>query len=162
MHFSRAQSCPMSAREDAEQFGELFAALYHRFHRHDPVGDWQPSPEALALMEHLSRSGPLTVREAERHFQRSQAATSELLTRLEKRGLLERVADERDRRRTLVWLSELGLRVWRESRRVLDVDRLSRTMNTLSAKQRSQLLHSFRELLDRGVRPHHPPRPEET
>ena len=54
----------MSARDDAQRFGELFAALFHRFHRHDPVDFWQPSPEALALLEHLSRTGPLTVREA--------------------------------------------------------------------------------------------------
>jgi hypothetical protein len=67
---------PMCARDDARRFGELFAALFHRFHRHDSVDGWQPSPESLALMEHLSRTGPLTVREAEGHFGRSQAATS--------------------------------------------------------------------------------------
>ncbi len=99
----------MSTRDDALRFSELFSALYRHFHRRDPVAGWQPSPEALGLLEHLSQSGPLTVGEAARHFARSQAATSELISRLEARGVLERSPDARDARRSLVWLSERGL-----------------------------------------------------
>ena len=93
----------MELRDEAERFGELFAAVFHRYHRHDPVDGWLPSTETLALMEHLAGTGPLTVREAGQHFGRSQAATSELFARLERRGLIERRADERDRRRTLIY-----------------------------------------------------------
>ena len=123
----------MTARDDAERFGELFAALFHRYHRSDPVVGWRPSPEALALLDHLSRTGPLTV---------------ELLQRLERRGLLERRRDERDRRRTLVWLSEVGLETWRESRRVLDLDRLTAALERRSAAQRKQLIEGLAELLE--------------
>ena len=109
----------MTPEQAAARFVDLFHQVYLRFHDRRPARDRALSLEAMAVLEHLSRTGPLTVTETARHLGRSQAATSEILARLERRGLLATFADERDRRRHLVWLSDAGLAAWRRSQRVL-------------------------------------------
>ena len=83
-----------AAREVAELYQECYLRLYQRL---DPRA-WRASQEALMMLQHLATTGPLTVTEAARHFDRSQASVSELVARLIRRGLLARMADERDRR----------------------------------------------------------------
>ena len=78
----------MDTASFAREFTELYRAVYVRFHRRDRVEAYRLSPESLAILRHLDASGPLTVKEAMRHFERSQSATSELISRLEKRGIL--------------------------------------------------------------------------
>ena len=64
---------------------------------------------------------------------------------------LERRPDERDRRRTLVWLSDTGLHTWRESRRVLAHERLESALDQLDPARRVALLEGLQALLDQPL-----------
>lgn len=138
----------MNSHETATRFVELFHHLYLRFYARHPPGEYQPSREALAVLEHLARTGPLTVTEAARHFERSQSAMSELLDRLEGRHLVERFPDQRDRRRHLVWLTGDGLDAWRRSSAILSVRRLEVVFERLPEEDRAGLLDRLDRLLN--------------
>lgn len=140
----------MSSQEDARRFGALFPRVFRRFRRRSPLGAYRPSPESLSVLQHLARTGPMTVREASAHFQRSQAATSEILARLERRGLLERMADERDRRRTLVYLTPKGEDVLEAESRVLSPRELGRAFGKLPGAVREGLIRGMEELVLAG------------
>jgi DNA-binding MarR family transcriptional regulator len=137
----------MDADRAAQTFAELFPALYRRFCRQIAPRAYEPSREALAILQHLTDAGPLTVTEAAQHMQRSQAAMSELLQRLVARGLLARLPDTRDRRRKLVWLTPAGQGVLAEARRVLSTDLLAAALQQLRPRQRRTLIESTRMLL---------------
>ena len=139
-----------SCRNDAARFAALFPELFHRFRRRSPLGSYRPSAESLAVLRHLSRTGPLTVREAAIHFERSQAATSEILARLEKRGLLDRMADERDRRRTLVYLTATGLEVVASESQVLAPAALEAAFAGLKPEIRRGLIRGMEALAGAG------------
>ena len=132
---------------ESATFAELFPAVYVHYCRRWKVDDYRPSHESAAILEHLMDSGPLTVTEAARHFGRSQAATSELLDRLRNRGLVDRIRDERDQRRHLIWLTKQGRDLTREIRRVLDPARLKRAFAKMTKAERRHLLEGMRALL---------------
>lgn len=136
----------MSSTADAARFQDLFRAIYLRFHRRQDPQQFRPSPEVLALLEHLLATGPLSIAEAAQHFTRSQAAMSEIVTRLEERGLLARMPDDRDRRRHLVWLTEEGRRLHRESTHVLDEAELAAALARLDASACTALLTAMEHL----------------
>ena len=121
--------------------------LFQRFYRRLPVGAYQPTPEALAILNHLAQSGPLTVSEGMRHFRRSQSAMSEIVTRLETRGLVERMPDERDRRRILFWLTSRGREVLAESAQILSPPLLSEALEQMDIEQRQALIDGLQALL---------------
>jgi DNA-binding MarR family transcriptional regulator len=131
----------------AREFAELFPRIYARFCRRWAPGEYRPSAEAAAILEHLADAGPLTVTEAAAHFDRSQAATSELIARLERRGLVERMPDERDQRRHLVWLTKAGRATVADIRRVLDPARLAAAFARMSSNMRRELVAGMRALL---------------
>ena len=133
--------------QEARRFAELFPEVYAHFCRRWTPEEYRPSAEAAAVLEHLADIGPLTVTEAARHFGRSQAATSELLERLENRDLVERIPDERDRRRHLVWLTRTGKQLVKELRRVLDPTRLGRAFEKMTPDKRRELVAGMRALL---------------
>lgn len=137
----------MSSNDEAARFAGLYHDVFHRFARRSPLGAYRPSAESLAVLLHLKRTGPLTVREASLHFSRSQAATSEILGRLETRGLVERLADDRDRRRTLVYLTPTGLGVVEAESQVLSLEELRRSFGRLPAGVRRGLLEGMEALL---------------
>ncbi len=142
----------MGNSDIARAIVSAYSRLYLYFYRRrDPRG-FRPSPEAIAVMEHLRATGPLTVSEASLHLDRSQSAVSELLNRLVKRGLLDRIPDERDRRRTLVWLSKQGNALLEEEHQVLDIDRLERVLGSMTPVQREHLTEGLRALIDAAGR----------
>ena len=138
----------MDASSTVAQLTELYPEIYSAFYRRRDPRAYHPGPEAMALLEHLAATGPLTVQEAACHLDRSQSATSERLQSLIDRGLIERLADERDRRRHLHWLSETGEELWRRERAVLDQARLTRALERMSARHRRWLIEGMRALLD--------------
>src|SRR5262245_49844303 len=99
-----------SPRRIAEEIARIWPAIYLPLHaRTEPRSrQYRPTPESLGVLTHLAAAGPLTVTEAARHMRRAQSVMSDIVTRLERRGLLERMRDERDRRRVLVWLTPRG------------------------------------------------------
>jgi DNA-binding MarR family transcriptional regulator len=139
------------ADQDAKQFGELFPAVYLRFHRRD--GKQRELPSASrAVLHHLTLTGPLTIGEMAKHLERAQSVVSEIVEHLERDGLLERVRDPEDKRRTLVWLSDQGLGLLDREREVLSSELLARAMARMSPADRRALLRGMHALLaaDRG------------
>lgn len=91
----------------AGEFAELFRGVYLTFHRRDRPRSQLPHA-LLAVLEHLAHAGPFTVGEAAAHLSRAQSVVSEIVSHLERQGMLERVSGPADRRRTLVWLAGAG------------------------------------------------------
>lgn len=101
----------------AERFAESFHAVYLTFHRRDRPRSGLPGA-SRAVLEHLALAGPLTIGEAAAHMRRAQSVISEIVTHLERDGLLERESDPGDRRRTLIWLTAGGQEVLRRDRKL--------------------------------------------
>ncbi len=135
-----------AAHEAALDYGELFPAVYRRLHRRNGKDD-EPSGVAQAVLGHLAEAGPMTVGECARHFDRAQSVASDIVTGLERRGLLARVRDERDRRRTLVWLTDAGREAVAHLQDVLSHDLLGSALARMTADERSALLAGTRALV---------------
>jgi DNA-binding MarR family transcriptional regulator len=133
-------------RERAERFSELFRAVYLTFHRRDAPRSQLPGA-SRAVLEHLALAGPLTVGEAAAHLSRAQSVISEIVSHLERQGLLEREDDPADRRRTLIWLTPQGHETLRREREVLGVDLLARAMARLPPGQAGELIEGLRALV---------------
>ena len=134
-------------RARAERFADLFRAVYLTFHRRDEPRSQLPGA-SRAVLEHLALAGPLTVGEAAAHMSRAQSVISEIVTHLERQGLLEREDDPTDRRRTLIWLTAHGHEALRRDREVLSVDQLARAMARLPSGQADELIVGLRTLVD--------------
>jgi len=131
----------------AERFAELFRAVYLTFHRRDGPRS-QLASASRAVLEHLALAGPLTVGEAAAHLSRAQSVISEIVTHLERQGLLEREDDPADRRRTLIWLTPRGHDALRRDREVLGVDHLARALARMPRGQADELIAGLRVLVD--------------
>ncbi len=134
-------------RAQAERFADLFRAVYLTFHRRDGPRSQLPGA-SRAVLEHLALAGPLTVGEAAEHMSRAQSVISEIVSHLERQGLLEREDDPADRRRTLIWLTPLGHEALRHDREVLSVDMLADAMARLPPDQADELTAGLRTLVD--------------
>ena len=99
------------------------------------------------MLQHLVLAGPLTVGEMAVHLDRAQSVVSDIVTHLERDGLLEREADPADRRRTLVWLTESGRAALDRENRVLDLPLLASALEGLPAETAAALLAALRGLL---------------
>ncbi len=139
--------CVTGERAQAERFAELFRAVYLTFHRRDGPRGQLPGA-SRAVLEHLALAGPLTVGEAAAHMARAQSVISEIVTHLERQGLLEREDDPADRRRTLIWLTPDGHEALRRDREVLGVDHLARAMARLPPGRADDLIAGLRTLVD--------------
>ena len=137
-------------RAQAERFAEVFRAVYLTFHRRDGPRS-QLAGASRAVLEHLALAGPLTVGEAAKHLARAQSVISEIVTHLERQGLLEREDDPADRRRTLIWLTPGGHEALRRDREVLSVDDLARAMARLPRAQADDLIAGLRALVGQAV-----------
>jgi len=91
-------------------------------------------------------------------MRRAQSVISEIVTHLERDGLLERENDPGDRRRTLIWLTPAGHEALRRDHEVLGVDLLARAMARLPPGQADALNAAMRALTEcaqsDGVRPY--------
>jgi len=153
----------MSRREGpdaARAFCDLFPAVYLRFHRRDGKARELPSA-SRAVLQHLSVAGPLRIGELARHLERAQSVTSEIVEHLVRDGLLEKFRDTRDRRVSLVWLTEQGLAYLAQDREVLSVEQVGRAMSRLDPRTRRALLAGMQALLraDHDPAPALQPRP---
>lgn len=128
---------------------KLFTAIYLRLHARTEsrAKGYRPTPESLGVLMHLAASGPLTVTEAARHMRRSQSVMSEIVTRLERRGLLERMRDQRDRRRTLVWLTPSGQELLAKEQRVFAEELVTQAVDRMNPRDRGRLVDGMRALI---------------
>lgn len=141
---------------DAARFTELFSAVYLRFHRRDGKRSELPAA-SRAVLQHLSFSGPLTIGEMSQHLARAQSVVSEIVDGLEAKGLLERMRDERDRRRVLVWLTPGGHAALTRDREVLERAWVEAALERLHDDERTGLFRGLRALVH-AAHPH----PKET
>jgi DNA-binding MarR family transcriptional regulator len=130
----------------ARAYGALFPRVYLAFHRRDGK-ERELSGASRAVLMHLAQSGPLTVGECARHLDRAQSVVSEIVDQLEGHGLLARVRDEADRRRTLVWLTDEGRARLVEEQEVLSAGLLERAFAAMSSADRKKLLAATEALL---------------
>jgi DNA-binding MarR family transcriptional regulator len=135
------------ASDAAAAFGELFPAVYLRFHRRDDKRS-ELTGAARAVLQHLSIAGPLTVSEMARHLERAQSVVSEMTEGLVSRGWLERARDGKDRRRSLVWLTEAGAELLARDRDVLSRALLERAMAAMGEAELRGLLEGMRALVE--------------
>lgn len=136
----------------AERFAELFRAVYLTFHRRDGPRALLPGA-SRGVLEHLAMAGPLTVGEAAEHLNRAQSVVSDIVSHLERQGLLERERDPADRRRTLIWLTPTGHEALRRDREVLGVDLIARAMARMPAAEADALVTGLRTLIDLAEQP---------
>jgi DNA-binding MarR family transcriptional regulator len=133
----------------AEEVRRLYPAVYRRFHvrrQHLPGTDL--TPRMLGLLRHLAAAGPLTIGEQARHLGLSAATVTELLDRLESRRLVERMRDERDRRRVFVWLTSEGRRRAAAHPEVRESGLLASALARMGSTDRARLIAGLRALLD--------------
>jgi DNA-binding MarR family transcriptional regulator len=141
---------------DAREFESSFQHSYLRFHRRDGKRS-EISSASRGVLTHLALSGPLTVGEMSLHLDRAQSVVSELVSRLECKGLLARERDPANGRRTLVWLTDDGIAYLQRDREVLSIDLLSITMSRMDPEDRGALLRGLRALIAADSAPTTPP-----
>ncbi len=137
----------MDSQSATEVLLNVFPEIFQYTYRRKDPRQWRPTPETLAVLEHLAATGPLTVTEAARHFDRSQSAMSEMFDRIIARDLLARMADERDHRRHFVWLTPKGRDFLLEERRVLCPEKLGRALDRMTEDQRANLVAGLQALV---------------
>jgi len=130
----------------ATAVASLYPAVYRRARPAFDV-DTGITPKMVAAIQHLQLAGPLTVGEQAEHHGLSKSAMTELVDRLEQRGLVARMSDERDRRRVFVWLTDAGRHQAERSLQVLDVDVLTAATKHLGRTQRRHLVLGLRALV---------------
>ncbi len=97
------------AVHDAMEIARLYGEMWRRFQpRRQAISGAAVTPRMLSYLRHLAAAGPLTVGEQADHLGISRATATEVVNRLEAKGLVERMRDERDQRRVFVWLTERG------------------------------------------------------
>ncbi|HEX7492018.1 MAG TPA: MarR family winged helix-turn-helix transcriptional regulator [Candidatus Limnocylindrales bacterium] len=138
----------LSAAATARRVARLFPEVYRRYHWANRVqgADLPVTRRALEVLQHLAAGGPLTVGEQAEHLGLRRNSVSELLQRLEAKGLVARIRDERDERRVLVWLTDAGRDVVSRVGQVLAPDLIAQVMATLSPEERATVVRGV-ELL---------------
>jgi DNA-binding MarR family transcriptional regulator len=143
----------LSAKEATRRVARLFPEVFRRYHWAQRVrgADLPVTPRALEVLQHLSASGPLTVGEQAEHLGLRRNSVSELLQRLEAKGLVARIRDERDERRVLVWLTDAGRDVVSRVGQILAPDLIADVMATLSPADRATVVRGFELLAQAGA-----------
>jgi DNA-binding MarR family transcriptional regulator len=136
------------AVEAAGEIARLYAAMWRRFHSpKQRIVGFDVTPRMLGILRHLADAGPLTVGEQALHLGIGRATATELIDRLEAKGLVERMRDQRDQRRVFVWLTEGG------RQRVVDLagslldDPFVTAVAALPAETRRQIIDGLGALL---------------
>jgi DNA-binding MarR family transcriptional regulator len=149
------EAADLTAEQAAKRVARLLPEVYRRYHWANRVqgGDLPVTRRALEVLQHLSASGPLTVGEQAVHLGLRRNSVTELLQRLESKGLVARIRDERDERRVLVWLTEAGRNVVSRIGQVAAPDLIAQTMADLSPENRLLAVRGLELLASHEVEP---------
>jgi DNA-binding MarR family transcriptional regulator len=91
------------------EISRLYGEMWRRFQpQRQAISGSAVTPRMLSCLRHLAAAGPLTVGEQASHLGISHATATEVVNRLEAKGLVERMKDDGDQRRVFVWLTERG------------------------------------------------------
>ncbi|HUY79327.1 MAG TPA: MarR family winged helix-turn-helix transcriptional regulator [Ktedonobacterales bacterium] len=133
----------------AAEVGRLYPAVYRRFHvsrQATPGAD--VTLRMLSALQHLAVSGPLTLGELTLHLALGKATTSELVDRLEAKALVDRMRDDRDKRRVFIWLTDAGRARAVAHPQVLRDDLLAHALARMRPDDRTQLVLGLHALLN--------------
>lgn len=143
----------MSHKQPRDPFGDDILAALRRIIRAVDLQSRQlvrshglTGPQALLLKEILL-AGELTVGQLADRVSLSQATVTDILLRLEKRGLVERQRSNEDKRRVLVHITVPGRRLMKNSLPLLQEGFLDK-LNQLQKWEQTQLLASLQRLAD--------------
>jgi DNA-binding MarR family transcriptional regulator len=131
----------------------LYPAVLRRFQSsRQRIPGTDVTPRRLGLLRLLAVAGPLSVGEQARHLGLSRATATELVDRLESKGLVARIRDGQDRRRVFVSLTDAGRTRAAAHPEVLDCDDLVRAVEAMRPAERRALITGLRALLEAGTR----------
>jgi DNA-binding MarR family transcriptional regulator len=126
----------------------LYPAVYRRFQAsRQRIPGSDVTARMLGLLRLLAAAGPLSVGEQARQLGLSRATATELVDRLESKGLVARIRDGRDRRRVFVSLTAAGRARAAAHPEVLACDNLLRAVERMSPHDRRALITGLRALL---------------
>ncbi|WP_169985331.1 MarR family winged helix-turn-helix transcriptional regulator [Microbispora sp. H10836] len=142
----------MEENAAVEEISRLYPAVHRRLRT---SGRLLPGRDLTARMvsvlRHLMSYGPLTVGDLAGRLRLSRAATTELLDRVESRGLVARTRDQRDRRRVYVRITEAGRAAAAAGAGRDDAGRdddpLTAAVRTMTPQERQGLVDGLRALL---------------
>jgi DNA-binding MarR family transcriptional regulator len=135
-------------RDQVEEVARLYPLVYRMFHTsHHTLPGTEVTPRMLGVLQHLAAAGPLTLSELALHLSLSKAATTELVDRLERKELVARMHDERDRRRVFIWLTDSGRERASEHPRVLEDELLLAALTRMAPDDRQALIDGMRALV---------------
>lgn len=141
------QSSKDSDRDDS--LSEAFSAVARRLHHAATasLGRWDVTPSQSRALRILMRRGEMRPSELSEFLRIAPRSTTEVIDALEAKNLIERRPDPRDRRATLVTLSEHGTDVGVKIRAARDTES-ERIFDRLTPADRAHLARILRELLD--------------
>lgn len=119
-------------------FGETYTLL-HRRHVQGP----SVTPEGRALLHHMAWAGPMSIGELALHTDRAQSVVSETIAVLESHDLVAKVRDPRDRRRSLVWLTDRARSWLADEQEPLDRESIEAVLLAMDPSVRKTLLDAF-------------------
>jgi DNA-binding MarR family transcriptional regulator len=137
------------AEDDPESLSDAFWSVARRLrHRsRDNLAQWDISPSHSRALAVLTRHGAMRLRDLSEHLHIAARSTTEVVDALEARGLLRRQADPRDRRATVVVLTEQGARVGAAIRSARDTEAAG-FFGALDAADRTDLARILGKLHD--------------
>jgi DNA-binding MarR family transcriptional regulator len=112
---------------------------------HESLAPWDITPAQLRALRVLSHHGPLRLSGLSDHLRIAARSTTEVADALESRGLVRRRPDPRDRRATLVELTEHGESVL-EAIRAARGSETERVFGRLSETDQAHLARILRKL----------------
>lgn len=143
----------MNTSQPREQFGDDILAALRRIIRAVDLQSRQlvrshglTGPQALLLKE-VILAGELTVGQLADRVSLSQATVTDILLRLERRGLVARQRSSEDKRRVLVHITAAGRQLMKNSLPLLQEAFLDK-LNLLQEWEQTQLLASLQRLAD--------------
>jgi DNA-binding MarR family transcriptional regulator len=136
------------AVHDGMEISRLYGELWRRFQpQRQAISGSAVTPRMLSYLRHLAAAGPLSVGEQASHFGISYATATEVVNRLEAKGLVARMKGDGDQRRVFVWLTDRG----REQTAALAgrnvEDPFLRAVATLPAATRAAIIEGLGALL---------------
>jgi len=130
----------------------LYPAVYRRFHleHRQKLPGTDITPRMLWILQHLAAAGPSTLGELADALGTQKSTATEAVDRLEAKGYVGRMRDERDARRVFVGLTSEGERHARRPPSVLATDALRAALARMTADEREALVRGLRALVRAG------------
>ncbi len=132
-----------------KRFAKAFLSVMHSVHclAGKAVKGSEVPPAQYRLLMLLRQHGPLSVNQIAELSAVAQSTASELAARAVEGGLLERVVDEQDARRSLFKLSAEAQKLLRRRKRQLD-QIVEAVLEPLSTDQKQKLVEAFETIVE--------------